>query len=103
MYFQNVCIEAIGYCLPSIVMTSEKLEKMLAPLYERLGLSEGRLELMSGIHQRRFWPEGTLPSQASAMAAQVATFRTTTWASMGSPPEGTCRPVMASINCFSPP
>ena len=70
MNFHNVCIEAIGYCLPSIVMTSEKLEKMLAPLYERLGLSEGRLELMSGIRQRRFWPEGTLPSQASAMAAQ---------------------------------
>ena len=38
----------------------------LAPLYRRLRLPEGRLELMTGIRQRRLWPPGTLPSQKSA-------------------------------------
>lgn len=72
MIFKDVCIEAIGYALPPIVVTSSQLEQWLEPLYSRLGLREGRIELMSGIRQRRFWPKGTMPSQASAMAAENA-------------------------------
>ncbi|MCA8990041.1 MAG: 3-oxoacyl-ACP synthase III, partial [Planctomycetaceae bacterium] len=52
--------------------TSEKLEENLAPAYERLGLSVGRLELMTGIRERRFFPRGAKPGPISAVAAQMA-------------------------------
>ncbi len=72
MRFQHVCLEAFGYVLPDEVVTSEQLERQLAPLYERLRLPEGRLELMTGIHSRRFFPRGTLPSTISAQSAERA-------------------------------
>lgn len=72
MRYQNVCLEAIGYCLPPVVVTSAEIEQQLRPLYERLRLPEGRLELMTGIRERRFWPAGTLPSSPSTQSAQLA-------------------------------
>ena len=72
MLFNKVSIEAVGYALPERIVSSIELEGMLRPLYERLGLAEGRLEMMSGIRERRFWAEGTLPSEASARAADNA-------------------------------
>ena len=50
---------SFGYTLPDEIVTSEELEQRLEPLYRRLRLPEGRLELMTGIRQRRFWPPGT--------------------------------------------
>ena len=72
MLFQNVCLEAFGYALPPHAVTSEQLERRLAPLYERLKLPFGRLELMSGIKERRFWDPQTTPSQASTLAGREA-------------------------------
>lgn len=63
--YEKVCLEAVAYGLPEEIVTSEQLESRLVPLYERLRLPEGRLELMSGIRQRRFWPPATLPGQMS--------------------------------------
>jgi len=70
--YKNVCIEAFGYQLPPHVVTSLSLEERLAPVYERLRLPYGRLELMTGIRERRFWGEGMPPSEASAVAAERA-------------------------------
>lgn len=72
MRYRHVRLEAFGHALPDEVTTSTELEERLAPLYERLGVSVGRLELMSGIRERRFWPEGTLPSAVAARAGEVA-------------------------------
>ncbi len=72
MLYKNVCIEAFGYELPPQVVTSLSLEQRLAPVYERLKLPYGRLEMMTGIRERRFWNEGMAPSQASAVAAERA-------------------------------
>jgi len=72
MRYTDVCLEAISYILPPRVVTSATIEKWLRPLYERLNLPEGRLELMTGIRERRFWRPGTAPSEASAMAGQRA-------------------------------
>lgn len=72
MRFENVVIEALGYALPEEIVTSQDIERRLAPVYERFGLHEGRIELMSGVRERRFWPAGTLPSQAATLAAQDA-------------------------------
>ncbi len=68
MQFHEVAIESIAHALPEDRWTSAAIEARLRPLYERLGLPEGRLELMTGIRERRFWPEGTRPSEASAQA-----------------------------------
>ncbi len=70
--FHNVCLEAFAYTLPDEVVTSEQIETRLAPLYTRLRLPEGRLELMSGIRERRFWPEGMPPSEKSVETAEKA-------------------------------
>lgn len=70
MKYQNVCLEAVGYTLPEEIVTSLELEQRLAPLYQRLRLAEGRLELMTGIRERRFWPPGTLPGEVSVQTAE---------------------------------
>ncbi len=71
-HYQKVCLESLAYTLPDEVVTSAQIEARLAPLYRRLRLPEGRLELMSGISQRRFWPPDTLPSTKSAETAEKA-------------------------------
>ena len=68
MRFSKVGIEAMSYALPGEVTSSTKLEGKLSPLYEKLNLQVGRLELMTGIRERRFWPSDHLPSSASAEA-----------------------------------
>ena len=68
--YSKVCLDTFGYVLPPRVVTSADIEAQLAPLYERLRLPEGRLELMSGIRERRLWPTGTRPSEAAALAGQ---------------------------------
>jgi 3-oxoacyl-[acyl-carrier-protein] synthase-3 len=75
MRFENVCIESIAVALPEETWTSASLEERLRPLYERLRLPFGRLELMSGIRERRFWPPGTRPSDASAAAGRAVLAR----------------------------
>ena len=72
MRYRNVRIAAFGHALPEERVTSEALEERLAPLYDRLRLRVGRLELMSGIRERRFWPRGTRPSEAAARAGAAA-------------------------------
>ena len=72
MRYRNVHIAASSYVLPEEVVTSEAIEDRLAPLYDRLGLHTGRLELMTGIRERRFWPPGTRPSAVAAAAGRLA-------------------------------
>jgi acyl-CoA:acyl-CoA alkyltransferase len=69
MRYQNVCLEAIAYALPDEIVTSAELEARLEPAYRRLRLPEGRLELMTGIRERRFWPPGTLIGEKSGETA----------------------------------
>ena len=59
MLFNRVALASIGYVLPEEIVTSQQLEDQLAPLYHRLNLPVGRLELMSGIRERRLWPRNT--------------------------------------------
>lgn len=70
MKFNNVTIEAWASHLPETVVTSADIERRLAPIYEKLKLPEGRLELMTGIKERRVWQVGTSPSSLSAAAAE---------------------------------
>ncbi len=70
MKFTQAAIESLAYALPPETWTSAALEARLAPLYQRLRLPEGRLELMTGIRERRFWPVDFAPSHASAAAGR---------------------------------
>ncbi|MBA4137809.1 MAG: 3-oxoacyl-ACP synthase III [Opitutus sp.] len=70
MKFSRACIESIASVEPDEIWTSAAIEQQLRPMYERLRLPEGRLELMSGIRERRMWPAGTRPSDASAAAGR---------------------------------
>ncbi len=72
MRFENVCIEGLGHQLPDNRITSVDLENRLSPLYERLKLPQGRLELMSGIRERRFWDKGVFPSEVATLAGKKA-------------------------------
>lgn len=75
MKFAHTVIESIAMALPEEVLTTSQIEARLAPLYERLRLPEGRLELMTGIKERRVWPAGTRPSDASAAAGKAVLAR----------------------------
>jgi 3-oxoacyl-[acyl-carrier-protein] synthase-3 len=59
MRYSHVCVEAVGYTIPEEIWTSATIEDQLTPLYDRLKLPAGRLELMTGIAERRFWPRRT--------------------------------------------
>jgi 3-oxoacyl-[acyl-carrier-protein] synthase III len=72
MKFQRVCLASVGYVLPPEIITSSAIEDRLRPLYERLKLPPGRLELMSGIKQRRLWPAGTRITEPSIESGRRA-------------------------------
>ncbi|MEZ6055916.1 MAG: 3-oxoacyl-ACP synthase III [Planctomycetaceae bacterium] len=67
MRYEHVCVEAFGYTLPPHVVTSAQIEAQLAPVYDRLNLPAGRLELMTGIRERRFFDPGTRPGDISSL------------------------------------
>lgn len=72
MRYEHVCVEAVVHNPPPEVVTSEQIEDHLAPVYERLRLPAGRLELMTGIEERRFYPVGTLPGSISQQTVKMA-------------------------------
>ncbi len=72
MQFERVAIETLGYTLAPEIISSSEIESRLAPTYSRLRLPEGRLELMSGIAERRFWRPGTAISTPSVNSAKLA-------------------------------
>ena len=70
MKFTNVVIESFGYDLSDTKVLSSDIENRLGALYTKLKLPEGRLELMTGIIERRMWAPGTKPSDLSTNAAK---------------------------------
>ncbi len=72
MRFRDVVVAGMAHVLPDEVVTSQEIENRLLPLYSRLGLRVGRLELMTGISERRFFSAGTLPSSVAARAGEAA-------------------------------
>jgi 3-oxoacyl-[acyl-carrier-protein] synthase III len=72
MRIQSAVIDSIVYVAPPKIWTSAYIEERLKPLYDRLRLPEGRLELMTGIRERRFWDHDIRPSEASAEAGRKA-------------------------------
>jgi 3-oxoacyl-[acyl-carrier-protein] synthase-3 len=72
MQYSRVFIDAIGYELPPVVVTSQELEARLRPVYEALHMPEGQLEALTGIVERRWWEPGFPPSRGAVAAARKA-------------------------------
>ncbi|NNJ27035.1 3-oxoacyl-ACP synthase III [Alienimonas chondri] len=72
MRYTRVRLAGLAHCPPDEVVSSDNLEARLAPVYDRLRLPAGRLELMTGIRERRFYPPGTKPGEISARSANAA-------------------------------
>ncbi|MGR3179057.1 MAG: 3-oxoacyl-ACP synthase III [Candidatus Anammoxibacter sp.] len=72
MKYSRVVIDSIGYELAPVVVTSDELEERLRPLYEKLHISMGQLEALTGIYERRWWEEGFELSQGAISAAHKA-------------------------------
>ncbi len=68
MKYSRVYIEAVGYELAPIVVTSTELENRLKPMYDALHIPLGQLEALTGIRERRWWKPNT-PVSAGAIAA----------------------------------
>ncbi|MGD8366607.1 MAG: 3-oxoacyl-ACP synthase III [Desulfobacterales bacterium] len=66
----NVTIEAVAYTLPDRRVTSESIEDRLAPTMERLKIPRGTIVGLTGISERRFWDQGTMPSDVATRAAR---------------------------------
>lgn len=72
MRYKKVFIDSIGYELPPVVVTSSELETRLKPMYEALRISEGQLEALTGIVERRWWDDGYELSHGAIAAARKA-------------------------------
>lgn len=72
MKYSQVHIEAIGYELPPVVVSTAELESRLSPVYEALNMSPGQLELLTGINERRWWEPGYPLSLGAAAAGRKA-------------------------------
>lgn len=72
MKYNRVSVDALGYELAPIVVTSSELEERLSPLYRKLHLQEGQLEALTGIIERRWWEPGFPVSQGATIAARKA-------------------------------
>jgi 3-oxoacyl-[acyl-carrier-protein] synthase-3 len=72
MRYSKVYIDAIGYELAPVVVSTAELEARLQPLYDRLRLPQGQLEAMTGIHERRWWQPGQSVAEGAIDAARDA-------------------------------
>jgi 3-oxoacyl-[acyl-carrier-protein] synthase-3 len=70
MKYKNVCVESFVYTLPEEIVTTDSLEQQLEPVYSRLKLPAGRLELLTGINERRIWAKETTPGSQSIITAR---------------------------------
>ncbi len=72
MRYNQVHLEAIGYELAPVVVSTAELESRLAPVYQALNMSPGQLELLTGINERRWWEPGYSLSMGATAAAKKA-------------------------------
>ena len=68
----NTAILAVSAVEAPHIVTSAELDERLSTTLSRLGLRPGLLQGLAGIHQRRWWDEGTSFAEAAAMAGAKA-------------------------------
>jgi len=66
-----VNVKGLAVAPPPEIRTSESIEEELRDVYEKLRLPFGRLEMMTGIRQRRFWRSGMTSAEAASRAGRL--------------------------------
>ena len=77
MKYTRVFLDAIGYELAPVVVTSSELEEQLKPVYKKLYIPEGQLESLTGIIERRWWESGYRLSDGAIAAARKGLAKST--------------------------
>lgn len=72
MIFKHVSIASVAHVDAPIRLSSADIMLRLQPTLERFGIRENLLEDVAGIHERRIWADGMMPSDAATLAAQKA-------------------------------
>lgn len=70
MKYSRVFINSLAYELAPNVVSSSELESRLAPLYKKLRIPMGQLAALTGINERRWWPEAYRLSDGAIEAAK---------------------------------
>ncbi len=68
--FNETTISHIAVATPEYFQTSEEIERELSEIYYDLKLSKGRLEFLTGVTSRGFWPLATRPSDIATLAGE---------------------------------
>ncbi len=76
MKYSRVHINAIGYELAPVVVSSDELEEQIAPVYSALRMPMGQLEALTGIAERRWWAKDYSVAKGAAIAGQRVLQRT---------------------------
>jgi acyl-CoA:acyl-CoA alkyltransferase len=71
MLFNNVSIHTVAHLEAPIRVTSAEISERLAKTLKRVRLPLNYLERTTGIKERRFWEEGTQPSDAATLVAEM--------------------------------
>jgi len=72
MLFNNVSVISVSHIDAPHRVPSTWIEDQLKPTMERLCVHPNLLRALSGIQARRFWDEGTQPSDVATKAAEIA-------------------------------
>lgn len=76
MRYNRVYIESIGYELAPVVVSTSALERRLDPFLKAHGFPAPRLDLLTGITERRWWEPNDRLSRGATAAARNALART---------------------------
>jgi 3-oxoacyl-[acyl-carrier-protein] synthase-3 len=66
----NITIEGLEYDIPDQVVTSEQIEEEISATMQRLKLPKGLLKSLTGIRERRIWPENFTPEEIGTRVAR---------------------------------
>lgn len=72
MRYENVYIEGTGFITPDRVITTDWIEEQLVPVYKKLLIPRKFFQRITGIEERRWWPEGWQPSDGAAEGGRRA-------------------------------
>lgn len=72
MRFENVSIVSLAHAEGPIRVHSSEIEARIKPTMDRLGIRQGLLQHLSGIHERRVWDSNVQPSECATAAAKEA-------------------------------
>jgi len=70
--FDNVVIKSVVHIEPPHRVSSDEVAERLAPTFKRLRVPGNPLIDLAGIHERRFWDDGMMPSDGATLAAHKA-------------------------------